>query len=364
MFEADTTSTWGIHMTALPPAGWYPDALDPTAKRWWDGSAWTVHVRRPDAAASVSVAPAPVLSRRELREQVGPLTRGEPEEPASAVAVLERPAEISSAEYARRAGGYEPRAFEPLAYTLDPSIVVYGSVHTLPAWLIASSPLWYAGMTAIVGGVVGVLSPTSSRYVGFPLLGLFVGMLVLLARLDTTRLAERGYLPPSPKWGWLPFVYLIMRIARTGSRSAALLVTYVLAQLAYVVAIIIVVIALLAPILGSGQYDAASGGGPAAQPGGGVTESPEVILTPDERQYFLTREGIEGAVSGMLDATFVIDELHCSTFDEPTPDTTATCLLNAEGKRWVVILELAPETENFPFSIVDVSELVDATVDS
>ncbi len=29
----------------LPPAGWYPDALDPSKARWWDGSRWGDNVR-------------------------------------------------------------------------------------------------------------------------------------------------------------------------------------------------------------------------------------------------------------------------------------------------------------------------------
>lgn len=356
-------------MTALPPAGWYPDALDATAKRWWDGSAWTVHVRRPDAAASVPVAPAapaePALSRRELREQVGPLTHGELEEASTAVAVLERPAEISSVEYARRAGGYEPRAAEPVPYTLDPSVIVYGSVHTLPGWFLATSPLWYLGLTAIVGGIFGVLSQGNQpAWIGFPVLGTFIAMLILLAREDVKRLNLRGYLPPSPAWGALPIVYLIMRIVRTGARSAGMLVTYVLAQIIYFLLIIVVVIALVAPLLGGSDYESASGGGSSVQPSETAPDYSPATLTPEERAYFLTQEGIEGAVAGQLDGTFVVDELHCSTFDQPTPDATATCIVLGEGTRWVVTLELAPETDNFPFSIVDVSELVDPTVDS
>ncbi|MCC6375902.1 MAG: DUF2510 domain-containing protein [Microbacteriaceae bacterium] len=27
--------------TTNPPAGWYPDSVDPTEVRWWNGFAWT-----------------------------------------------------------------------------------------------------------------------------------------------------------------------------------------------------------------------------------------------------------------------------------------------------------------------------------
>jgi len=28
---------------AATPAGWYPDATDPSVQRYWDGTAWTEH---------------------------------------------------------------------------------------------------------------------------------------------------------------------------------------------------------------------------------------------------------------------------------------------------------------------------------
>ena len=32
---------------AQAPEGWYPDPLDDTEQRWWDGEAWTGHTWRP-----------------------------------------------------------------------------------------------------------------------------------------------------------------------------------------------------------------------------------------------------------------------------------------------------------------------------
>lgn len=41
-----------------PVAGWYQDPHDTTGLRWWDGTAWTEHTTRPDAAAASAYAGA------------------------------------------------------------------------------------------------------------------------------------------------------------------------------------------------------------------------------------------------------------------------------------------------------------------
>jgi len=41
-----------------PPAGWYPDAGDPQALRWWDGSGWTAETRAVSAPTHVGQQPA------------------------------------------------------------------------------------------------------------------------------------------------------------------------------------------------------------------------------------------------------------------------------------------------------------------
>jgi hypothetical protein len=341
--------------TGLPPAGWYPDALDPAARRWWDGAAWTAHVRLPEPVASVPAPPAePALSRRQLREQVGPLTQGGPAEASTSVAVLERPADISSVEYARRAAGYEPRAAEPIVYGSHPSVVVYGSTLTLPSWLIATSPLWYGGLAAIVGGIVGALHPnTTTAIVGFPVLGAFIAMLVLLARTDATRLAERGYIPPSPKWGWLPFVYLILRVMRTGSKSVGLLVTYVLAQTVYFGVIAIAFLVILAPLLAGVNSQSAVGTAPTqSEQSASVPET----VTPEDRAYLLTPEGMPEGVAYLLGSSVATDGIQCTPFAQGGASTTQ-CLVLVEGGQWVVTLELTPDDPAFPYSVYDVRQV-------
>jgi protein-disulfide isomerase len=44
-------------MTTTPPAGWYPDE-NPSRERWWDGTAWTEHLRDAPRASAGPAAPS------------------------------------------------------------------------------------------------------------------------------------------------------------------------------------------------------------------------------------------------------------------------------------------------------------------
>ncbi|MBN9241022.1 MAG: hypothetical protein BGO97_15015 [Micrococcales bacterium 70-64] len=311
-----------VESGALPPAGWYPDPRDPSSRRWWDGLAWTGHVRTPEPVAVV--APA-------------------------AVAVLERAEDISSAEYARRAAGYAPRAPEAEPVVAQPlsstSIVMYGSTHTAQGWLIAVSPVWYGLLTVVVGGLTLSMSPAGGRIYVLPLLGVFITALVLLARADARRLNERGHTPPSPRWAWLPIVYLIARVVRTGAESAWLLAVYVFTQLAYV----IVVVALALPLILAAA--------PVPQtPGAAPSDTEYPPFTAAEHDYYLTREGMEEAVRASL-TDVVVDELTCTTFPQTRPGDETSCLMLAESASWEVVLRIVVADDNFPFQIVDIVQL-------
>ncbi|MEC5169856.1 DUF2510 domain-containing protein [Glaciihabitans sp. GrIS 2.15] len=75
-------------LATLIVPGWYADPMRSTRSRWWNGTAWTAELGgetpvEPVADGATAVlaetavtAPAAALSRRQLRELVGPLTTG------------------------------------------------------------------------------------------------------------------------------------------------------------------------------------------------------------------------------------------------------------------------------------------------
>ncbi len=75
-------------LAALIVPGWYADPMRSTRSRWWNGTAWTAELGGETPVAPVAggatavlaetalTAPAAALSRRQLRELVGPLTTG------------------------------------------------------------------------------------------------------------------------------------------------------------------------------------------------------------------------------------------------------------------------------------------------
>lgn len=332
-------------VTGLPPAGWYPDPRDPSTRRWWDGAAWSSHVAPLEPVASVE----PALTRRQLREQAGPLTQGDADNGLSAVAVLDRPAEISSHDYALLAGGYTPKPIEPVGFHATEPVWL-GSPQTLPGWFIAFSPLWYAGVGILVGFIGRLLSAGAEPPVlAVPSLITFGLILVALGREDGKRMIDRGYRGVAAGWALLPIVYLIMRTVSTGWRGAGMLITYVVLQLLFVA---LAVFAVLAIVFATNP-SLLNASPPAAPAGSAASDVWPVALSPDQRAYLLTPGGMTVGVAHALEGTLVVDGAACTAFGDSMAGSTTQCLIAAPDGQWVAVLSLTPDAPDAAFTVVD-----------
>lgn len=212
--------------TRVVSAGWYQDPASSVQVRWWNGVAWTEHVReKPTAALSSSgaAADANVTAGSNVTADSN-VTVGEDvtethEERIAAVRDLEHQFGIGSVEnpvVAARTSGQTATAASVTTRST-------GRGSTAAAWMIALSPV-----LAIVVGVV-------AAYIYFYLFGnpiVFVIaaaipylLCVLWALADGRTLRDRGFNPPSPALALLTGLgYLIVRRTRVpGSGPIAML---------------------------------------------------------------------------------------------------------------------------------------------
>jgi hypothetical protein len=200
--------------TRVVSAGWYQDPASSAQVRWWNGVAWTEHVReKPGAPGVVSQAAIGsvvnetteqrIAAARDLERQFGigtseiPIVRNPASGPAS-----QGPASQTSAAASQRSAA---------------------RASTASAWMIALSPL-----LALVLGIV-------AAYVFFyvlatPLVFVIAAavpylLCVLWALGDGRTLKDRGFNPPSPVFALLTGLgYLIVRRTRIpGSGPIAML---------------------------------------------------------------------------------------------------------------------------------------------
>ena len=203
--------------TRVVPAGWYQDPATSMQVRWWNGVAWTEHVReKPDAAHAVTeTTEQRIASARELERQFGIGTSEIP------VVAAQTPAQTAiAAPHANPANAASP------ARTVSPANSAKRSAaraSTAAAWMIALSPL-----LALVLGVVAAyvyFYVAAAPYV-FLIAAAVPYLLCLLWALgDGRTLRDRGFTPPSAAFALLTGLgYLIVRRTRVpGSGPIAML---------------------------------------------------------------------------------------------------------------------------------------------
>lgn len=208
---------------AVPLPGWYADPTAPEGLRWWDGSAWTEHMRsRPnqigDAAIHATVEPS--VSQ--------PITT--PGLDLAATMGANSPAP-DLVQWSRDPMILRARA----AAASRPQYVAPGSPHTVSSWVLAALPAIIPIVLLIALFVLRAAGADAGlRAVPFPVW--FAGIAVtatVLAVADSRVLRSRGYLTASPAWASLfsPLLYLVFRarkLRRAGVRSSALGVVGVL----------------------------------------------------------------------------------------------------------------------------------------
>jgi len=336
--------------TGLPVAGWYPDRPNPTALRWWDGTAWTDHWHQLDAGTG----PSPVAPSR---PPTGPTSTGAtgtapagtgPTFAAPTLSISPEPPtpEPSTADGASDdldTGGY-PR----LGREIPPDRSwmfqkAKRSTQTIAGWLLALSPLWLG--VAVIAALV-LLPGLPALYVQAGLAIVVVTVTVLLVILDARTLRSRGLASPSVWWMLLPLVYLVMRVVRVGRASVGLVLTYLLAHAA--LAALVVYLVLQTTLL-SGLTLAGIPLGEPEEGSTGTVTAGEPELTAAERAELLTPAGTEAWLREDLSTTWEVGDIDCPPFPSKSATATVTCLVELDGEPYNAGLQVTPDEPTTAF---------------
>ena len=345
---------------SLIAAGWYADPMGSLRSRWWDGNAWTVELSvealaEPAAAAAETVAGVPSievpvlsnpaadiptsapLSRRELRELVGPLTTGPVQidtsaeaAPATAVtptlsatvagsetgtlspfealfessAVERESAEAATPTFSSPAFGFtlppDPFATPSAALAAKLQAVPLASVPlpvpsatialaarstTAAVWLFTVLPVVHA---SLVWFELVWLGLGSDRLVLYSVVGAPLFLYLVLAVADRQLLRSRGFERTAPvALALVPPIYLLVRAIRVGAAGVVPLLLWLLLQITACSFLLIQSPAVFAVISLTPAVDSA----PAAVVSGPITDAQRSAeLTPSGMAAELTRQ--------------------------------------------------------------------------
>ena len=203
--------------TRVVPAGWYQDPAAPDQVRWWNGVAWTEHVRdKPNPLQTATVGATPA------EEATG---EGTTEQRIADAREWERQFGVSTSEHAVIAGG--PASSGPAARGSHTA----HRTATGSAWLIALTPLLTLVLGIAAAYVYFYVAATPIVFVVAAALPYLLA--VLWAIGDGRTLKARGFTPPSAAFALLTALgYLIARRVRVPG-SGALVMLLVVGALAF-----------------------------------------------------------------------------------------------------------------------------------
>lgn len=234
--------------TRVVPAGWYQDPALEEQVRWWNGLAWTEHVReKPTAAAASASNLTVVTTASSTGATAGTSTATVVETSQQRVAAgreLERQFGIGTSENeiitgatalgfgtgasAGAAGAPSPRTIEAAA-TVNPAVqraetdrrAAAARTSGHGAGRSATGSAWMVALTPVLTLVLGTVATYLYFYVAQTLVLFLIAIAVpyllglLWALGDGRVLTLRGFDAPSPAWALLgAIVYLIIRRTR------------------------------------------------------------------------------------------------------------------------------------------------------
>ncbi len=228
--------------TRVVSAGWYQDPASSVQVRWWNGLAWTEHVREKPTTTPATMGQTMGQTTDQVAIGQGGLSGTHEssvtettEERIAAVRDLEHQFGIGSVENPvadNRSSGFTT-ATPAASATSAPAVDMTSASHasTASAWMIALSPLLALVVGIAAAYVFLYLFPNAIVFViaaAIPYL-----LCVLWAFADARTLRRRGYVPPSPRFALLTGLgYLIVRRTRVpGNGAIAMLL--VVAALAF-----------------------------------------------------------------------------------------------------------------------------------
>ena len=227
-----------------------------------------------------------------------------------------------AADPATSTPGYAPFGSATPAATAAPISRTALSPTTGAIWIMAISPIIQVAIGWVLFSYLAVDIDGPARY-GF--LGGIAALFVILAVIDRRSLRNNGYdKVPSVLWSLVPLFYFIARIVRTGARSVAPLLVWILSQAAVVAAVVLLMMPLIMALTAADTT---------TEPPAATVQPDSVILTEAQQAALLTPEGAtEYARTSMASQGVLAEDLTCPAFPSTEVGATITCDFTADGE--------------------------------